>query len=96
MGYWDWGWELGIGNGKMEIGNGKMGMGKWEMGKEYRQSQEMTRGHHPPTTTQLLTMKDISDNKVPLVKMSQDDPLYPSSKKNYQVDSDNNNLGEYK
>ena len=25
--------------------------------------------------------------------MSSDDPLYPSSK-NYQVDSDNNNLGE--
>ena len=37
-------------------------------------------------------MKEDSDNKVPLVKMSQDDPLYPSS--NYQVDSDNNNLGE--
>ena len=26
--------------------------------------------------------------------MPQDDPLNPSSKKNYQVDSDNNNLGE--
>ena len=26
--------------------------------------------------------------------MSQDDPLDPPSKKNYQVDSDNNNLGE--
>ena len=53
--------------------------------------------HHPPPTnanTQLLTMKEDSDNKVPLVKMSQDDPLYPSSKKNYQVDSNNNNLGE--
>ena len=51
---------------------------------------------NPPTTTtpQLLTMKEICDNKVPLVKMSQDDPLNPSSKKNYQVDSDNNNLGE--
>ena len=46
------------------------------------------------THHQLLTMKEISDNKVPLVKMSQDDPLNPSSKKNYQVDSDNNNLGE--
>ena len=33
--------------------------------------------------------------KVPLVEMSQDDPLYPSSKKKYQVDSDNNNMGEY-
>ena len=31
---------------------------------------------------------------VPLVKMSQDDPLDQSSQKNYQVDSDNNNLGE--
>ena len=39
-------------------------------------------------------MKQICDNKVPLVKMSQDDPLNPSSKKNYQVDSDNNNMGE--
>ena len=48
------------------------------------------------TTThpQLLTMKEWSDNKVPSVKMSQDDPLHPSSKKNYQVDSDNNNMGE--
>ena len=50
------------------------------------------------TTThpQLLTMKEWSDNKVPLVKMSQDYPLNPSSKKNYQVDSDNNNMGESK
>ena len=39
-------------------------------------------------------MKEHSDNKVPLVNMSQDDPLNPSSKK-YQVDSHNNNLGEY-
>ena len=39
-------------------------------------------------------MKEIYDNKVPLVKMSQDDPLYPSSQKKYQVDSDNNNLRE--
>ena len=28
--------------------------------------------------------------------MSQDDPLYPSSEKNYQVDSKNNNLWESK
>ena len=48
------------------------------------------------TTThpQLLTMKEHSDNKVPLVRMSQDDPLNPSSTKNYQVDSENNNMGE--
>ena len=39
-------------------------------------------------------MKENSDKKVPLVNMSQDDPLNPSSKKNYQVDSDNNNMGE--
>ena len=44
--------------------------------------------HHPPH----ITMNELSHTKVPLVKMSQDDPLYPSS--NYQVDSDNNNLGE--
>ena len=38
-------------------------------------------------------MKEQSDKKVPFVKMSQDDPLYPFSK-NYQVDSDNNNPGD--
>ena len=38
-------------------------------------------------------MKECSDKKVPLVRMFQDDPLYPLSTKN-QVDSDNNNLGE--
>ena len=37
--------------------------------------------------------QEFSDKKVPLVKMSQDDPLNPSSK-NYQVDSKNNNQGE--
>ena len=39
-------------------------------------------------------MKEWSDNKVPLVKMSQDNPLYPSIKENYKVDSEKNNLGE--
>ena len=39
-------------------------------------------------------MKEHSDNKVPLVRMSQDDPLNPSSTKIYQVDSKNNNKGE--
>ena len=38
-------------------------------------------------------MKERPDNKVPLVKMSQDDPLNPSNKKP-KVDSDNNNMGE--
>ena len=38
-------------------------------------------------------MKEWGDNKVPLVNMSQDDPLNPS-KKNDQVDSNNNNLWE--
>ena len=38
-------------------------------------------------------MKECSDKNVPLVKLSQDDPLNPSSK-NYQVDRDNNNMGE--
>ena len=46
------------------------------------------------TQPQLLTMKECSDKKVPLVNMSQDDPLNPSSKKNYQVDSNNNNPGD--
>ena len=60
-----------------------------------RRWQYNARGHHhPPPPPQLLTLKEDSDNKVPLVKMSQDDPLYPSSKKNYQVDSENNNQGE--
>ena len=48
----------------------------------------------PSPNPQLLTMKEHSDNKVPLVRMSQDDPLNPSSTKNYQVDSENNNQGE--
>ena len=54
----------------------------------------MMNHHHHQQQQQLLNMKLHSDKKVPFVKMSQDDPLYPSSKKNYQVDSDNNNLGE--
>ena len=40
-------------------------------------------------------MKELCEKKVPFVKMSQDDPLYPPSKKNDQVDIDNNNLGEF-
>ena len=39
-------------------------------------------------------MKELCEKKVPFVKMSQDNPLYPPSKKNDQVDIDNNNLGE--
>ena len=54
----------------------------------------MPRATHPPPTPQLLTMKERPDNKVPLVKMSQDDTLNPSSQKNYQVDSKNNNQEE--
>ena len=50
--------------------------------------------HPPPPTPQLLEGKEHSDKKVPLVRMSQDDPLNPSSTKNYQVDSKNNNTGE--
>ena len=63
------------------MGNGKWGMenGAWGM-----------RTTHP----QLLTMKEHSDNKVPFVRMSQDDPLNLFSTKNDQVDSENNNLGE--
>ena len=51
-------------------------------------------GPPPPPTPQLLEVKETSYNKVPLVRMSQDDPLNPSSTKNYQVDSENNNQGE--
>ena len=39
-------------------------------------------------------MKECSDKKVPLVRMFQDDPLYPLSTKNFQVDSENNNQRE--
>ena len=39
-------------------------------------------------------MKERPNNEVPLVRMSQDDPLNPSSTKNDQEDSENNNLGE--
>ena len=53
------------------------------------------KSHDPPTThPQLLELKVWTDNKVPLVRMSQDDPLSPSSTKNNQVDSENNNQGE--
>ena len=37
-----WGWELGIGNGKMEMGNGKWEMGMGNREYPYTQSQEMT------------------------------------------------------
>ena len=49
--------------------------------------------HHPPTP-KLFPIKEIPDNKVPFLRMSQDDPLDPSSKKNYLVDSEINNQGE--
>ena len=52
---------------------------------------------HPPSPThhpQLLEVKEWTDNKVPLARMSQDDPLDPPSTKNYQVDGNSNNLGE--
>ena len=55
------------------------------------------KSHRPPPPTthpQLLKVKVSSGNKVPLVRMSQDDPLNPSSTRNYQVDSENNNQGE--
>ncbi len=77
-----------------------MEMGKWEIEStpipSPRRWQYNLTGHHHhhPPTTQLLTLKEDSYNKVPLVKMSQDDPLNPSNKKNYQVDSENNNQGE--
>ena len=49
------------------------------------------KSHGPPTTTHHpLTF----NHQVPLVRMSQDDPLNQSSTKNYQVDSENNNQGE--
>ena len=46
------------------------------------------------TTPQLLIMKELCETKVPLVNMSQNDPLNPPSTKNYQVNSENNNQGE--
>ena len=55
---------------------------------------KISQATHPPTTPQLLEQMEEADNKVPLVRMSQDDPLNPSSTKNYQVDSENNNQGE--
>ena len=74
---WDWDWD-------------------WESRIENRNSpsaDSIMPGATTTTTPQLLTMKECSDKKVPLVRMFQDDPLYPLSTKN-QVDSDNNNLGE--
>ena len=60
----DWYW--GLGNGEWEIGNGKM-------------ENTLVPGDDCiiswATTPQLLTMKERPDNKVPFVRMSQDDPL---------------------
>ena len=42
----------------------------------------------------ILHMKEHFDKKVPFIRMSQDDPLDPSSTKNNQVDSENNIQGE--
>jgi len=89
---WAWAWDWGLGMG-MGNGNGKMGMGKWKwengngkMGnREYPPvpgDDSIMPGATTTTTTthpQLLTMKEKCDNKVPLVKMSQDDPLNSSS-----------------
>ena len=36
---------------------------------------------------QLLSMKECSGKKVPIAKVSQNDPLYLSTQKNNQVDS---------
>ena len=84
----DWDWDLGPGT--------------WDLGPRNRienreypspsaDSKISWATHHHP---QLLEVKEWADNKVPLVRMSQDDPLNPSSTKNYQVDSENNNQGE--
>ena len=66
------------------------------LGIENRNSPSADSKISQATTThpQLLKVKVSSGNKVPLVRMSQDDPLNPSSTKNYQVDSENNNQGE--
>ncbi len=73
-------------------------MGKWEWEIESTPSPGddsiISQATHPPTTTQLLTMKECSHKKVSLVKMSLDDLLDPSGKKNNQVAIDNNNRGE--
>ena len=72
-------------------------MGKWEWEIESTPSPGddsiISQATHPPTTTQLLTMKECSHKKVSLVKMSLDDLLDPSGKKNNQVAIDNNNRG---
>ena len=78
---WDWDWEW-----------------DWELRIENRNSpsadSKISQATHHPPTPQLLEVKEWADNKVPLVRMSQDDPLSPSSTKNNQVDSENNNQGE--
>ena len=45
-------------------------------------------GHHHPLTF------NSEDELWQQSTFTKNDPLYPSSTKNYQVDSDNNNLGE--
>ena len=75
---WEWDWESRIENPNSPSADSKI---SWAT-------------THPPPTPQLLEQMEEADNKVPLVRMSQDDPLSPSSTKNNQVDSKNNNQGE--
>ena len=53
-------WDLGLGPGKWEIENSPVP----------GDDSKTPGATHPPTTTQLLTMKEQPDNKVPLVRMS--------------------------
>ena len=78
IGDWDWGLGLGTGIGDRDLGLGlattigEWGMGKWaiESTPSPRRCQE-----DPPhsrlliSNPQLLTMKEHSDNKVPLVNV---------------------------
>ena len=77
--------------GTLDLGNGKQRVPPVP-GDDSKISWATT--HPPLPTPQLLTVKGQPDNKVPLVRMSQNDPLNPSSTKNDQVDSENNNQGE--
>ena len=96
-GTWDLGlgtWDLGPGTWDLGPWTWDLGPGNRIENREWRIENRISRietvpvltvkSHYPPTTThhpQLLEVKEWTDNKVPLVRMSQDDPLYPSSTK---------------
>ncbi len=75
----DWGWELGIGNWELGIGNWELGIGNGKMGMGKWEWEIES----PPVP---------GDDSI--ISWATTITTYLFSKHNYQVDSNNNNLGE--